>query len=290
MLDPARKLIVVPCCGLGNRILVITCGQLLAEDSGRVLYVDWTPVDNCAIELTELFVPSFQLLSELPEDTVCYSSLQRRLEAVPEKYLDLLKRPTNVRFGRLPVDPADTIAIFTCHQFLDYYNDPRFPDRLRAFLGTARPEIVAEVNDFAERHFDDATVGVHVRRTDFRSQKGVSHYLKQMRRFGDVTFFISTDDPAVTAEIRQHYPRAVEYSKSSLSRQESSGLVQALIDMLLLSRTSYLIGTQGSSFTGIARAAGGTGGKFNFGQSISLRDLQLGKLRNMSRKIVRRYT
>lgn len=290
MSDPARKLIVVPCCGLGNRILAITCGQLLAKDTQRILQVDWTPVDNCAVELTELFVPSFTLLNELPENTVCYSSLQRRLEVVPEKYLDLLGRPTKERFGGLRADPADAIAIFTCHQFLDYYNDPRFPDQLRTFLATVRPEIIAEVDDFAERHFDDTTVGIHVRRTDFRSQKGLDHYLKQMRRFGDVTFFISTDDPAVTVELRQHFPRALEYSKSSLSRQESSGLVQALIDMLLLSRTSFLIGTQGSSFTGIARAAGGTGGKFNFGQSISLRDLQLGNLRNMGRKIVRRYT
>lgn len=290
MPDSSRKLVVVPCCGLGNRIQVVVCGQLLSEDTGRELCVNWFPsATDCAVEYDRLFVPAFPVLAELPEDTACYSSLQRYLSAVPERYRPMLERQGRVWFGGIREEPAATIAVFTCHQFLDYFNDARFPDRLRLFLRSVRPEILAEVDRFAAQHFGRFTVGIHVRRTDWRSQRGLGYYLQEMKRFPDAVFFVCSDDPAVPAEIREHHPRTVEYPKTSLSRREPEGLVQALIDMLLLSRTRHLIGTQGSSFSGIACAAGGIPGPM-FGQSLSRRDLQLGNLRRLHRKLLRRVT
>jgi hypothetical protein len=290
MPDSARKLVVVPCCGLGNRIQVIVCGQLLAEDTGRELYVDWAPAaENCAVEYERLFVPMFPAPADVPDDTVCYSSLQRYLSAVPERYRPMLQRHAHVWFAGIRDDPAATVAVFTCHQFLDYFNDPRFPDRLRRFLRSVRPDIRAEVDGFAARHFGNFTVGIHVRRTDWRSQRGLGHYLRQMRRFPDAVFFVCSDDSSVPVEIRKHHPRTIEYPKTTLSRQEPEGLVQALVEMLLLSRTQFLIGTQGSSFSAIARVAGGIPGPAH-GQSLSRRDLQLGNLHSLGRKLLRRVT
>ncbi len=290
MPDSARKLVVVPCCGLGNRIQAIVCGQLLAEDTGRELHVNWTPAAvDCAVEYERLFVSAYPALADLPDDTVCYSSLQRYLSAVPERYWPMLKRYAHQWFRRIREDPAATIAVFTCHQFLDYFNDPRFPDRLRRLLVSVRPEIRAEVDGFAARHFGHFTVGIHVRRTDWRSQRHLGYYLRQMRQFPDAVFFVCSDDPSVPAEIRARHPRTVEYPKTSLSRQDSEGLVQALIDMLLLAKTQYLIGTQGSTFSAIARVAGGIQGPMH-GQSLSRRDLQLGNLRGLGRKLLRRVT
>jgi hypothetical protein len=284
-----RKLVVVPCAGLCNRVQTMVCGQLFAEDTSREFFLNWYPTDTCGVTFDELFLASFPSLHDLPEDAVLYSSLRQQVaDALPEPLVERLASGAELRFTKLRRDRSAVIAIFSCHQFLSYFHDPRFAPAVRELFRHVRPEITSAVEEFKKSFFTEETIGVHLRRTDWRSQKGLDYFLGQMSRFPEATFFVSSDDPATFDEIRRHCDRAVEYPKSSLSRGDRDGITQALIDLLLLAGTSYLIGTPGSSFSAFARIIGDVPGNFRYGFSVSVRDLRLGNLSNLGSTLARR--
>jgi hypothetical protein len=268
--------VVVPCYGLCNRLQVLTCGRLLAEDTGREFVLDWHPVSNCAASFEDLFSADFPEPDGLAPDTRCYSSVKRGVARSP--YREMLLASPKKRFGEILRDPSPVVVIVSGHQFLGYFHDPRFGPRLRELFRDVRPEIASEAEAFRKRRFTEHTVGVHVRRTDWGRQRTLQHYLRWMDGFPGATFFVSSDDPTTFPEIREHHPGAIEFPKASLSRGERAGIEQALVDVILLSETSYLIGTPGSSFSAVAQAAGDIPGIFDYGLSVSMRDLKLGNL------------
>jgi hypothetical protein len=278
-----RALVVFPCCGLCNRIQVVACATLLAADTGRDLYVNWLPQHDCGAGWDDLFVPGVRTLEDLPTDAVAYSSVQRHPAVAPARYAELVTTHARERFGGLTRDPARTLAVFSCHQFLGYFHDPRFGATVREFCKQVRPDITQVVADFRAQWFGPRTVGVHIRRGDWRGQRGLDFYFDAMRKAGDATFFVSTDEPELFAAVQQRFPRAVRYPAASFARGDAGAVREALIDVLLLSSTSFLIGTPGSSFSAMAQVIGDIPGNFDYGYSMSKRDLLLGNLSNPGR-------
>ena len=278
-----RRLVVFPCCGLCNRIQVVACATLLAADTGRELFVNWLPRHDCGAGYEDIFLPGARMLEDLPTDTVSYSSVQRHPAVAPEKYASLLGARANERFGGIRSDPSQTLAVFSCHQFLGYFHDPRFGPAVRALCKQVRPDISRVVQEFRERWFAPRTVGVHIRRGDWRGQRGLDFYFESMRRAGDVGFFVSTDEPEIFETVQQRFPNAVRYPATSFQRGDAGAVRDAMVDVLLLSSTSYLIGTPGSSFSAIAQTIGDIPGNFDYGYSMSKRDLLLGNLANPGR-------
>lgn len=275
-----RKLVVFPCCGLCNRIQVVACATLLAADTNRELFVNWLPRHDCGAAYEDIFLPGMQALDELPADTVSYSSVQRHPAVAPEKYAALLGEQAIERFGGIRTDPSETIAVFSCHQFLGYFHDPRFGPAVRDICARVRPDIRQVVQAFRERWFAPRTIGVHIRRGDWRGQRDLDFYLASMRQAGDAGFFVSTDEPEIFSAVKQHFPTAVRYPATSFQRGDAGAVRDAMVDVLLLSSTSYLIGTPGSSFSAIAQTIGNIPGNFDYGYSMSKRDLLLGNLGN----------
>lgn len=275
-----RRLVIFPCCGLCNRIQVVACATLLAADTNRELFVNWLPRHDCGAAYEDIFLPGVQTLTELPADTASYSSVQRHPAVAPDEYAAFLGARANERFGGITRDPGQTLAIFSCHQFLGYFHDPRFGPTVRELCSQVRPDIAQVVREFRERWFAPRTIGVHIRRGDWRSQRGLDFYFESMRQAGDAGFFVSTDEPGIFDEVRQHFPKAVRYPATSFQRGDAGAVRDAMVDVLLLASTSYLIGTPGSSFSAIAQTIGNIPGNFDYGYSMSKRDLLLGNLRN----------
>ncbi len=274
------RLVVFPCCGLCNRIQVVACAMLLAADTGRELFVNWLPRHDCGAAYEDIFTPGVQTLAELPADTVSYSSVQRHPAVAPERYAPFLGARANERFGGIRKDLSPTLAVFSCHQFLGYFHDPRFGPAVRELCRQIRPDISQVVQAFRDRWLAPKTVGVHIRRGDWRSQRTLDFYLESMRQAGDVGFFVSTDEPEIFETVQQHFPQAVRYPATSFQRGDAGAVRDAMVDVLLLASTSYLIGTPGSSFSAIAQIIGDIPGNFDYGYSLSKRDFQLGNLRN----------
>lgn len=278
-----KKLLLVPCCGMGNRLQAIICGQLLAEDTGRDFFVNWeSEAHDCGTDLTNLFLPVFKRLEDIPEDVVCYSSIQKHMGCATDRYMFLLEKSPIESFFPLKTDKANTVAVFTCHLFLKYFHDQRFNSRLRALVDHVRPEIKLKVNQYQSKNFTAATMGVHIRRKDWKSQKNMSYYFKHMDRFSkinsDVSFYVCSDDGHSLMKIREKYPNVHTYPARSLTRGSPEAIEDALIELLLLSRTKMLIGTPGSTFSAMAQCIGSMPANFRHGFAWSRRDVLHGNI------------
>ncbi len=261
----------------------MACATLLAADTGRELFINWFPRHDCGAEYSDIFLSPASILEDLPEAASCYSSVQRHPAVAPERYSTLLGSLAKERFAGIRKDNNPTLVIFSCHQFLGYFHDPRFAPTVRELCRLTRPDITQVVDEFRERCFAPVTVGVHIRRGDWRSQQNLDYYFGFMRQFDGAGFFVSTDEPEIFAAVQKRFPGAVRYPASSLHRGRPEAVRDAMIDVLLLASTSYLIGTPGSSFSAIAQTIGNIPGTFDYGYSMSRRDLKLGNLHDIGR-------
>lgn len=124
------------------------------------------------------------------------------------------------------------------------------------------PSIAAAVEAHTAA-FDDRTIGVHIRRRDNR--QSIRHspteaFIEVMESaLGEdprTHFFLATDSPAEETRLRLRFGERILSRSRKLSRLHTSGLRDALVDLLLLSRTSRIIGSHWSSFSGVAAEIG----------------------------------
>ena len=81
-----KSLVIYPKNGLANRLRVLASASILAECTGRNLFVNWIPSKECNVEWEELFLnqvesrpvslSSFQVGIDLYDDTVIPMSAQ----------------------------------------------------------------------------------------------------------------------------------------------------------------------------------------------------------------------
>ena len=262
--------------------------MLLAADTGRQLFINWFPRHDCGAAYNDIFLPQVPLLEDLPGNVSCYSSVQRHPAVAPDRYASLLGSRANERFAGIRKDDSPIVVVFSCHQFLGYFHDPRFAPTVTELCQQVRPDIAGVVKAFRDRWFTAATIGVHIRRGDWRSQQNLDFYFDSMRQFPGAGFFISTDQPEIFAAVEQQFPQSVRYPATSMQRGDAEAVRDAMIDVLLLSKTAYLIGTPGSSFSAMAQTLGNIPGNFDYGYSLSKRDLKLGNLDNLGRILLGR--
>jgi hypothetical protein len=130
-----------------------------------------------------------------------------------------------------------------------------------------RPELLDE----AERAFARATgggggriVGVHIRRGDNEASVRVSpldlfiaRMQKEVEQDPEMRFFLTTDDPATEQEVLARFPGRVTVRDKDLSRTSASGVQDALVDLLVLSKCPLILGSYWSSFSQTAAELGG---------------------------------
>ena len=154
---------------------------------------------------------------------------------------------------------------------IDFEYD-RIPKGIRkSFLNvinSMRPkeEIAAKSEEFCRRHDIENRIGVHVRRGDFNTLndgrgkistngdffKRIDELIKKDK---NVKFFLTTDDENVEKEYLKKYgERIVVCSRVNHKRDRDSVLAaqEALVDLLILSKTKHILGTYLSSFTELA--------------------------------------
>jgi hypothetical protein len=138
----------------------------------------------------------------------------------------------------------------------------------------ARPEIREKVDAFATEHFDDAIIGVQVRTWRDDPRRHRKHHrpavsrLKTMLEGVDQSrrFFVVSDDDDVAPwlETVVGAGRVLAYPRETArlqSWQSTTGMVEDLIDMLLLSRSNALFASYLSTFSETAWWLGGAKAK-----------------------------
>ena len=156
----------------------------------------------------------------------------------------------------------------------------RIPQHLRdayvpLFASVApRAEILDRVEAFARQHLGEATIGVQVRTWRDDPRRHRKHHRPAIGRLralldsaaGDSRIFVVSDDDDVVPWLRTvvgdsrvlAFPRATKRRESWQSRE---GMVEDLIDMLLLSRSPQLFASYLSTFSETAWWLGGARAK-----------------------------
>jgi len=253
-----KLLVLYPQYGLANRLRAIASAKILADYSGRKLYVNWTPDSQCNIGWEGLFInrldPYPSPLSAFQKDVDLYDDYKK----VDEFYWDMPQS--------LMGNTSDVIAVSACCNFQPKEMTLETYTVLKSlFYKSLQPvdSIQRTVSDMYKRYFEGhEVVGVHIRRTEHLHRKKKDPRLvspttlfieameKVLRHNPDARFFLSTDDKKEEKTMRQLFKMAVIiYEKETVSRYTKKGMQDALIDWLLLSRTSKIIRSFTSSFS-----------------------------------------
>lgn len=132
-----------------------------------------------------------------------------------------------------------------------------------------RPEILAEVDAFARENFDDRTIGVQVRTWRDDPRRHRKHHRPAVDRLERLLaaarggqFFVVSDDDDVIPWLSDLVgrPRVLAYPRATMRRaswQSATGMIEDLIDMLLLARTGELFASYLSTFSETAWWLGG---------------------------------
>lgn len=107
-------------------------------------------------------------------------------------------------------------------------------------------------------------VGVHVRRTD--NSQSILHspdFLffeeidKRIAENPDVSFYLATDDETVKRRFKERYGKRITSDRTPASRKSKEAILDAAIEMCILSKSKEIIGSYYSSFSEAASIIGG---------------------------------
>lgn len=138
-------------------------------------------------------------------------------------------------------------------------------DSLIPLLFRPLPAIEQEVSARAAA-FTPHTIGLHIRRTDNQASIDASPdelffdtVDRELAQHPDLHIYLATDDEPTKALFRQRYGTdRIQTAPTQATRDSADGIREALIEMLLLARTSHVYGSAGSTFSEMAVKFTGT--------------------------------
>jgi hypothetical protein len=253
-----KSLLVYTQNGLANRLRVLASASIMAEWMGRKLLLNWTPSEACNVLWEELFVNQFDR---------CTMPLSKFRAGIDLYDNYLIPKTLYGDYPQLSIrNDADMIALNTCYNFKpEGMTNEAYQLEKSLFYRNLRPleNIKTAVNDIQRRYFDGHNViGIHIRRNDHLSFLRKDHQLvcptkmfaqaieNIMIEDPETKIFLATDDKQEEKFFRQLFHNAViVYKKEEVKRNTRKGMQDALIDWLLLAKTSMIIASYSSSFS-----------------------------------------
>ena len=242
--------------------MVLTSGLALSEASDRSFNMLWPLNAECSAPFEALFENRWNVRS-----------------ISDAEYLTDYHFPYHAIRFPLHNDTAEQIRVHHSSWLIAPSLYPaQAPLRKRIFelLGQMKPtrEIQDRIDIFRQTYFSDAMIGVHLRMGDKygmntnartaipRAIQAVDEYLEECP---SAKIFLCTDDGAPhpdgrqtvthgvrTAFTKRYGARIVRTMPHTMQRWKLESIQDALIDLMLLRSTQYLIGTEDSSFSLIA--------------------------------------
>ncbi|MDQ3623175.1 MAG: hypothetical protein M3463_11890 [Verrucomicrobiota bacterium] len=245
-----RHLVVIPASGMGNRLRAIAsarrlCGLLQARCS---VVWDWGDID--------------QFFAPIPDVEIVRS----RLSTVATR---IVHRPMHVDPTRTVDVSVETLEVRSQYVFWGSHESEIELFEIREYLPSLSARLQEIVEEFSANHLKNA-VGLHLRRTDNKKAIEVSRdalFFSEARALVSVgkKLFLATDNATTEAAMQKLFGDAIiTYPKrQALDRRwprpfNQTAAEDDLIDLFLLSRTEYILGSYWSSFSGVAMALNGS--------------------------------
>lgn len=145
------------------------------------------------------------------------------------------------------------------HAYRDFF---RWDPGLLAQLFVPTADVRRLIDQRCER-FSPHTIGVHIRRTD--NQESIDDspldlFTREMdRQIGlhdDTRIYLATDDEPTKHTLCQRYGTRIITSPTAADRESQAGIIEGLVEMYALSRTTHIFGSAGSTYSEMAAALG----------------------------------
>ncbi|HAW80368.1 MAG TPA: hypothetical protein DCX27_12060 [Balneola sp.] len=248
--------------GLGNRIkAIVSCMRISPDNYG----VHWVKNRDLFCEFKDLFRNNVEV-KDIPSSAQIYESW--RLAVLSEDDI-----PEGFNEATNGLDRAGDKFSFTCPhgRNIDIEYD-RIPNTVREeylkYFNKLKinPSILMEVKEFSKK-FDENTVSIHIRSwRDDDVRKGNFHrlekFIAETKKFDEnTTFYLTSDSDEIKSVFKDLYGDRVfiydRKSETATSRVNPFGIQEDFIEMLLLSKNNYIIGTYLSTYTEAAWWFGG---------------------------------
>jgi len=259
---PARKRYVLAACssGLGNRLTVWAGAQRIADRTSRELMLYWPKNEQAGCDFDDLFANDCSTVGPQDIHYLLGTSVTMKVYNTWRTHgpLGAEVSPDG--------DPDVEILLLKAWyypKFMDETYDAAFFDSVAAYLRRLQPR--AELQERAEAfELPPRCVGIHVRRdgscSEFDRSKEV-HFQAIMEglvdRDPEIGFFVASNEPEVEERFQQRFgDRVRRRPKQGAGRHCIPGMEDALVDLLILSRTRAIVGTYYSSYSHVAAALG----------------------------------
>ena len=255
--------------GISNRIkTLISCMRLADKFNGEFLLY-WPKTWACNIEFENLFQNNIKQISKkelkkilksknfkyYKDDENILNSLKKKFSIFSGWRLILLKNEMSRDFlNKQSIDfEFEKIPLKIQEEFVKYFNE------LKPIL-----KIEKKINSFSKKNNLKKCIGIHIRRGDFLNSKEglekVSSDEKFIKKIEEILkknskekFFLSTDSKEIEEKLKKLFPKNIlTYSKSNFKREDKEFIQNGLIDLYLLSKTKYILGTYLSTFNELA--------------------------------------
>jgi len=244
--------------GLCNRLLMLAGSIRVAELTQRRLVLDWPANSQVGCTFDTLFLNEFRMFNE--EHLV---RLLRTDECV--KVYNAVKIKPHYNRICADGDPEADIVLVKAWgpPMLDTETwNRQFTRDLQPFLRQLlpHPEFLARAD---EHPLPARCLGVHIRRGDNQPEFSESkdEYFQILMdaviaACPDVTFFLATSDQDTESRFRRRFgDRVISFPKTCSGRHQAA-IEEALVDLILLSRTRAVLGNYFSSYSFAASVLG----------------------------------
>lgn len=260
----ARKIYIVPDGGLGNRLRAIVSGVFLARESNSEPIIVWHRDSLCNVALDRIIqtdkIPAKIISpSELVYRTL-YEIPRRRNFMLPKLlaplkfglrfYDDINLRPycddCPALLRAVQADSGD-VLIFSGQEFYD------FPRELFREIIRPTEEVILRAQEIIGDSKPEFTV--QIRRTDHQvaiARSPLDLFLKIISETDSDQFFLATDDEEVKSIVTSRFPGRAITNPSEADRGSTAGLIDAMAEIYVMSRTKRIYASAGSSFPVIA--------------------------------------
>lgn len=265
-----NMIIIEPCAGLGNRLLAMTSAYELSRKLGKELVVVWKKEVGCAIRSGDLFemnVPVIDI-SEMGWkngvwDNLNSNRLKKKYRGMADRFLEcdeIADAKSAGGFEKVKLMVAQEPVSY----IKSYTNLCEITAESFSFLKPGK-EVLERGSRVFER-ISDKTVGVHIRRTDHVDaikNSPLALFVEKMKAESEkqeTDFYVTTDDASAIEELKQYFPaeKLIVYEEKVLDRDSKTGIQDALVDMLCLSKCRKILGSYQSTFSLIPSIMGST--------------------------------
>lgn len=259
----------VPVGGLGNRMRAIAGAIELGRQTGQPVRILWFRDAGLGCRFNQLFLP---LQAEGVSLREASSADYLLLDRPRPRNLFLPRLWQRLFYGLRIEERATAAGMYAGKDFVQwvkghhtwmasyhYFHSLTIPQGIYAPFRPL-PHLQQRIDAMAAK-LGDHPVGIHIRRTDHVqaiSESPTEAFIRRMQQLPPETrFYLATDDEDEKSTLKKAFPGRVFTAESKADRGSLAGMEDALVEMYILSRTSLILGSAGSSFSATAANIGG---------------------------------